>query len=103
MRVVVCGSAQTASRYSIWGLWRACAAYLAMAPSQQKYDPTRKEYFLVWDTGSAVQECAANRRALRKKPDLIIAFPGAEGTQDLIRRAAKIPVYRVAPKQRDDD
>lgn len=49
--------------------------------------------------GPAAERLRNERIVVESKPDLVVAFPGGEGTANLVRRAvaAGVPVEQVAP------
>lgn len=49
--------------------------------------------------GAAAERLRNARMVVESKPDLVIAFPGGQGTSDLISRAkaAELPVQQVSP------
>lgn len=61
----------------------------------------RKRVFLAdWNTHGRAAGPIRNQRMIDEgKPDLVVAFPGGRGTDDMVKRAEKagIPVMRVEP------
>lgn len=75
------------------------ADYLAFLWSQERGIPS--ECFAAdWETYGRGAGPIRNARMLAEgKPDLVVAFPGGRGTEDMKRRAraAGVPVKEVAP------
>lgn len=73
------------------------ADWLARAWAKS-YDCNYKGYPADWKTHGKAAGPIRNQRMLDEgKPDLVVAFPGGKGTQDMINRALKAGVKVIEP------
>jgi hypothetical protein len=116
MRVLVCGGRDFTDRTAVWGLLQAVHLKRGIGVLIHGACPTGADrladewaaeesvpieaYPAVWKLDGRLDRSAGPRRNQRMmdegKPDLVIAFPGGKGTDDMVRRAkaAGVKVFR---------